>query len=282
MNVGALLRALDQHGVDWQVAGERTDGGLGYLPSDGVPTIEEQERLARAARHEARDLLAGPAYPRRHDLRAVDGRNLLTPIRNQGSCGSCVAFAACATVEGTALRETGKRLDLSEAYLFYCVAASQGRLCAGKKMGWFPKRALAAIKDHGVPDARSFLYRSGDQPCTASADWKKRAVRVRSWGRLETPADMKHWIATRGPAVGSIQVYEDFQLYAGGTYSHVAGDKLGGHAICVVGYDDDKRHWIVKNSWGTGWGEDGFGRVAYGEVGIDSGMLGVHSVRVPS
>jgi hypothetical protein len=149
-------------------------------------------------------------------------------------------------------------------------------------MGWFPKRALAAIKDHGVPDARSFLYRSGDQPCTASADWKKRAVRVRSWGRLETPADMKHWIATRGPAVGSIQVYEDFQLYAGGTYSHVAGDKLGGHAICVVGYDDDKRHWIVKNSWGTGWGEDGFGRVAYGEVGIDSGMLGVHSVRVPS
>jgi C1A family cysteine protease len=282
MKLQDLLRALDRPEVDWQVAGERTDAGLGYLPSQGVPSLEEQERLARTARHEAADLLAPPKYPRRHDLRAVDGRNLLTPIRDQGSCGSCVAFAACAAVEGTALRETGATLDLSEAYLFYCVAASEGRRCGGDKMGWFPKRALAAINEGGVPDARSFGYHSGDQPCTASADWKKRAVKVRGWGPLNTPADMKLWISTRGPAVGSIQIYEDFQVYAGGVYRHVAGDKVGGHAIAIVGYDDHERYWIVKNSWGTGWGEDGFVRIAYGQVGIDSGMLGVHGVRVPS
>jgi C1A family cysteine protease len=282
MDLDALKRALDRPDVEWDAAGQPAEAGLGYLPSEGVPSIEEQERLARTARHETADLLGAPKYPRRFDLRAVDGRNLLTPIRNQGSCGSCVAFAACAAVEGTALRETGARLDLSEAYLFYCVAASQERRCVGKKMGWYPKRALAAIKSDGVPDSRSFLYRSGDQPCTASADWKMRAVRVRNWGKLETPADMKLWISARGPAVGSIQVYEDFQLYAGGVYRHVAGDKLGGHAISVVGYDDDRRYWIIKNSWGTDWGEDGFARLAYGQVGIDSGMLGVHDVRVPS
>ena len=223
------------------------------------------------------DLLGPPKYPRRYD-----GRDKLTPVRNQGTCGSCVAFAACAVVEGTARRETGAVLDLSEAYLFYCVAASEGRRCDGKKLGWYPKRALEAIKKDGVPDARSFLYRSGAQPCGVAPDWKKRAVKVRNWGALQTPADMKHWIATRGPAVGSIQVYEDFRLYAGGVYRHVAGDKVGGHAVCVVGYDDEQRFWIVKNSWGKGWGEDGFCRMEYGQVGIDSGMLGLHGVRVPS
>ena len=277
MNLRDLLRALDKADVGWEAASSRTDAGLGYLPSEGVPSIEEQERLARSARHEAPDLLGAPEYPRRYD-----GRGTLTPIRDQGTCGSCVAFAACAAVEGTARRETGAVLDLSEAYLFYCVAASEGRRCSGKKLGWYPKRALEAVKTGGVPDARSFLYRSGDQRCSVAPDWKKRAVKVRNWGALQTPADMKRWIATRGPAVGSIQVYEDFQLYAGGVYEYVAGDKVGGHAVCVVGYDDEQHYWIVKNSWGIGWGEDGFCRIAYGQVGIDSGMLGLHGVRVPS
>ena len=61
-------------------------------------------------------------------------------------------------------------------------------------------------------------------------------------------------------------VYEDFMHYKSGIYSYTTGKKLGGHAILLVGYNDAESYFIVKNSWGTGWGEDGFFRIAYSEM----------------
>ena len=65
----------------------------------------------------------------------------------------------------------------------------------------------------------------------------------------------------------------------GGIYKHVAGEPVGGHCICIVGYDKAARYWIVKNSRGATWGEQGFFRIGFGECAIDSGMLGVEGVR---
>jgi C1A family cysteine protease len=61
-------------------------------------------------------------------------------------------------------------------------------------------------------------------------------------------------------------VYEDFKHYKSGVYSYVSGKKLGGHAILLVGYDDKEQCFIVKNSWGPDWGENGFFRIAYSEL----------------
>jgi C1A family cysteine protease len=70
-----------------------------------------------------------------------------------------------------------------------------------------------------------------------------------------------------------MRVFEDFFAYADGIYSHVAGDQVAAHAVCVVGYDDDDKCWIVKNSWGPAFGEEGYFRLAYGQCGLDGEFL---------
>jgi hypothetical protein len=77
---------------------------------------------------------------------------------------------------------------------------------------------------------------------------------------------LKNALLTYGPLVTTMNVYSDFYSYAGGVYSYVSGSYQGGHAIEIIGYDDTNRCFIVKNSWGTGWGESGFFRIDYNEV----------------
>jgi C1A family cysteine protease len=75
-------------------------------------------------------------------------------------------------------------------------------------------------------------------------------------------------------------VYEDFIFYKGGVYKHVTGEQLGGHAITLVGWDDQDQAWIVRNSWGEGWGEEGYFRIAYSDSsGVGNQTWGI---QVPS
>jgi len=83
-------------------------------------------------------------------------------------------------------------------------------------------------------------------------------------------ADIKAWIATHGAVAACMTIYQDLYGYTGGVYRHVAGDAAGGHCVCLVGYDDAQGCWIAKNSWNTGWGEQGFFRIAYGECALES------------
>ena len=71
-------------------------------------------------------------------------------------------------------------------------------------------------------------------------------------------------------------VYSDFMSYKGGIYKHVTGGRQGGHAVKLVGYGTESGtdYWIIANSWGPAWGESGFFRIAYGEVGIDHDVYG--------
>ncbi|HEX3174875.1 MAG TPA: C1 family peptidase [Solirubrobacterales bacterium] len=271
--------------AEWEVADEGLDARprLGYLPSRGVEPLEQQLAIAAKA---AASPPPEPSYPPSVDLRATSAGNMITPIRDQEACGSCVAFGSSAAVEGTLKVEAGNpelEPDLSEAFLFYCRAAEEGRTCGGPTGGWYPKAALDVFSEKGgVPQEECFPYTAGDQECAACNDWEGQATTIAAWKPLHTPAEMKDWLATHGPIVGSMVVYEDFMHYAGGVYKHVTGEEEGGHCICIVGYDDEGEYWIAKNSWNTGWGEEGFFRIGYGECAIDSGALGVEGVNGPS
>jgi C1A family cysteine protease len=295
MELEDLKRAIEARGADW-VAGETTLSGyeitegmerLGYVPGPDEPSLDEQVALARD-NVRAFGVPEAPQYPPSHDWRNTSGSNFVTAVRDQGTCGSCVAFGTIAAIEAT-LRvqqnDASAAIDLSEAHLFYCVARSQGRLCRGRETGgWWPGAGLDAMQADGAPDEACYPYVSGDQDCTGRcANWTTRATRITGWHEITTPDEMKQWISTRGPLVATMKVYEDFvRFYTSGVYRYVSGAFGGGHCVCIVGYDDESSSWFSKNSWGTRWGSEGFFQIAYGECAIDSSMYAVEGVQASS
>jgi C1A family cysteine protease len=199
---------------------------------------------------------------------SVDWRNKggdwTTQPKDQKSCGSCVSFATCGTLEARiniACNNPNLDVDLSEAHLFYCGC---GNCC---DPGWNFPPALDFCKNTGVGKEASFPYTPGNQPCKAGV---QPYAKITNWTAVLGVADRKNVLATKGPMVGGMQVFNDFRSYNGGVYRHTTGEFKGLHAIGVVGYDDVQQCWICKNSWGTGWGEGGFFRIGYGECQIDT------------
>ncbi|MGD8398040.1 MAG: C1 family peptidase [Anaerolineae bacterium] len=239
---------------------------------------EEMERLVRL-RAALGDIVA--SFPPAWDWRQVEGKNWTTPIRDQQACGSCVAFGTVAVLEAMLkLHDDAPDSlpDLSEAHLFFCGC---GACC---QEGWWPAYALDYAQDQGVPDEVCFPYVDEDTPCDETcADWLSRAIKVSAWQEIVDAGQRKEWLATRGPMIGCMEVYQDFFSYTGGVYHHATGALAGYHAICVVGYSEAEMAWICKNSWGAGWGEGGWFRIGYGECGIDQmfPMYGVEDVVAP-
>jgi len=267
---------------------------LGYVPGPGEPSLEEREAVAKSNFSAFQAMAAAGAevgYPSSYDLRNVAGQNFNTSIKSQGGCGSCVAFGVAATVEGTFRRQRNNpslAVDYSEAQLFYCYARSQGRTCADAPGcvathsctgGWWASAALDAFRDSGVADELCYPYIAGDQNCTnLCSDWVNRATKITAWHQIDSPAQMKEWISTRGPLIACFSVYDDFFAIGKGIYSYVTGKFAGGHCVSCVGYNDVENYWICKNSWGTTFGDSGYFRIAYGQVGIDARMWAVDGI----
>src|SRR5205085_3576943 len=114
----------------------------------------------------------------------------------------------------------------------------------------------------GVVDSACFPYTANDQPCNLCSNWQQRLTKITGWHKITNPADMKAFLSTVGPMSACFTVYEDFYYhYTTGVYRYVSGNAVGGHCVCIVGYDDAQGCWIAKNSWGTGWGESGYFRI---------------------
>lgn len=175
--------------------------------------------------------------------------------RDQGQCGSCVAFATIAAIESNHAISTGHCLDLSEAELFHCNGGSCER-------GW----GLAA----GLAAGMSGLARLADAPWVDVQTCRDapKIVRVTRYTELRSPRARRAGII-RGPVVAGMKVYRDFIAYGGGIYRHVVGEFVANHAVCVIGYNDEQDCWLVKNSWGSDFGEDGVFKIAYGQCALD-------------
>jgi C1A family cysteine protease len=285
MDPGLLQAAVVQAGESWQAGitsvSELSDQEkrlrLGATPPGGDAELADRERAASTNRAAA--AIGAIGAPPTFDLRNVNGQNFITPVKDQGGCGSCVAFGSVATVEGTFRRQRGDpslAIDLSEAELFYCLARAQGRNCSN---GWWCDKGLDAFKTDGVVDEACYPYTAADQNCTnRCADWQNRLTKISNWHQINSVADMKTWISTRGPLSAAFTVYNDFFSYRSGVYRHVSGAVAGGHCVSVIGYSDAGSFWICKNSWGSAWGEQGFFCIAYGECGIDAQMWAVDGV----
>jgi C1A family cysteine protease len=200
------------------------------------------------------------------DWRNVEGTAYVSPVKSQGSCGSCWAFATAAGLESQAMISTGGLpIDLSEQTLVSCSGAGS---CSSGSI----TTASSFLRDVGIPVESCFKYTGTNNVCTnACLNWQDAAYRITGWHRASTTTvtvdDMKNALYSYGPFIAGMHVYNDFYSYRSGIYSYASGSYVGAHAVLVVGFDDVQRAFIVKNSWGSGWGEAGYFLISYDEVG---------------
>ena len=263
----------------WNLSLSQKKLRLGAVPPN--TTLAARESLATQRLAATGPSAVAGLYPPAHDWRSVGGLNYVTSVKDQGACGSCVAFGTAGAIETTARVAYGANLtiDLSEAQLFYCVAAAQGSTC---ESGWWPDPAYKSFEGQGITDEAHFPYHAGDQKCGLQAGWQNVVTKLPAWRTFTAAADIKIWLATQGAVSACFTVYQDFYAYTGGVYTHQTGAVVGGHCVTIVGYDDNQNCWICKNSWGTGFGEGGFVRIGYGQCGIDAEVWAAEGVIVPS
>ena len=275
-DISALNQKLQKNNATWYA----NDNWLNHLSKSelkkmmglkGTPPADVQF-LAPAK-------LAAKALPSSLDWRQHLGKNWVSPILNQGNCGSCVAFAAIGVLEtqmniASAFPQLNMRM--SPQNLFAC----GGGYC---DYGWYPGAAAHRLMTDGVPDEACLPYTSGvtgeDVACESSCgDTVKRSRKIANYGsptRSLTSVDEVKLALQHGPVMTTMTVYSDFMTYAGGVYKHTVGESLGGHAVSIVGYDDVTQSYIIRNSWSEEWGEKGFAHIAYSDTsGIGNSTWG--------
>ena len=200
-------------------------------------------------------------------------------IRDQGDCGSCWAFAASETISDRFCIASNGTINFvfSPQWLVSCNDILN-RGCNGGSLpfAWWFLEYDGIVSDTCLPyessDGQNFNCPS---TCADGSKLQKYYTKLLSTQTFSNAISIKTDILQYGPVETGFTVYEDFMYYTGGIYIHTSGSYLGGHAVKIVGWGNENgtEYWIVANSWGTTWGENGFFRIALGQCGIDNDAI---------
>ncbi len=319
--IADLRAAIDKAGAKWQpiqLPADFQPRALGWEPTP--PEMLQQARvnadrmkleihpeLFRAPMAAGLKAAVGgiTTHPRKFDWR---DQGVIGPVTDQGYCGSCVSFACTGLVGAQcAIENGGSSVHLSEADSHF--NSSHGAHCSGWNNGdclhQIHARGVVGIgdltydqafdtprqDDHTLPEGdaahRSYLWQAHARAVANRGNRIYKVLDVTSW----SGDDRKIYLSHIGPLVLGFTVYTDFDAYGGGVYQHTTGTSRGGHAVLVIGYDDDDQCWICRNSWGTGFGGaahadgtgGGFFKMKYGTAGSDGeAFFGAQGVTVPA
>ena len=204
----------------------------------------------------------------------------VTGVRDQDGCGSCWAFGALGAYEGSYLIRNNVAIDASEQHVLNCSASGS---CGG---GWYAGVFDYLIKT-GTAREVDDPYTANDKPCKTGVATPYRAV---AWAYVKpdasTPsvAELKAALCEHGPLAVAVYASPLFQAYTGGVFNENNNSNGINHAVTLIGWDDAKGAWLIKNSWGPFWGETGgFGTergyiwIAYGSNNIGYGAAWVQA-----
>jgi hypothetical protein len=198
---------------------------------------------------------------KRYDVVNWVSAGKVAPVEDQGNCGDCWAFSAAGAMTSSAAIAAGSApYQLSEQYLIDC----SGSACGG---GW-PASAFQYVQSHGIPVSGEYSsYVQAPQSCSLGyACGLPGSVTVTNYGY--TSSGDENSLLNQlyyGPVSVAIDASSSFMSYAGGVFNGPCSDQIN-HAVLVVGAGVDdatgQAYWLVKNSWGTWWGENGYVRIA--------------------
>ena len=218
------------------------------------PALKRPLKYLRNAPPGQESLLPQATFP------ATYASSYVSPIKNQLNCGSCWAFGSIASFETAILKSLGRVEDLSEQFLVSCNDDGWG--CNG---GWWPYDMFVYP---GVPYESCYPYVALDTVCNTGCPPAYLAhgyAYVGTSSSVPSIAAIKQAIIDNGGVTVGVYVDRFFQAYTGGVLTKCAKKPRSvNHMVQLVGWDDAKGAWRLKNSWGTGWGENGFMWIKYG------------------
>ncbi|XP_048560291.1 senescence-specific cysteine protease SAG39-like [Triticum urartu] len=213
--------------------------------------------------------LSFDALPATMDWRA---KGAVTPIKDQGQCGCCWAFSAVAVTEGIVKLKTSKLISLSEQELVDCDVHGEDQGCEG---GLMDDAFKFIIKNGGLTMESRYPYTAADGKCKAGSNSAATITGFEDVPANNEGALMKA-VANQPVSVAVDGGDMTFQFYSGGVMTGSCGTDLD-HGIAAIGYgktSDGTSFWLMKNSWGTTWGEIGYLRMEK-DIADKKGMCGL-------
>ncbi|MCY9061421.1 C1 family peptidase [Bacillus inaquosorum] len=226
--------------------------GLGFIPSP----------------EDRRDLLMSAFLPVFSAPRKVDYTEQMTPVRDQEDEGTCVGFACAVGVkEYQEKKERRQEIPLSPRFLYQECKKRDG---IPNEEGTYIRIALDVLTEIGVCEEHYWPYKAhntGSPKPGAEENANRYKIKAAGYARLDSLDTIKRSLVVNGPCVAGVPVYKNWstqEVWSSGKIPMPGNSPLmGGHAICIVGYDDDTQMFKFKNSWDIGWGDNGYGYLPY-------------------